>query len=192
MTSCAQTSKYFSDASALYDARAHIQRTLAAELAGRIRIRPGAMVVDVGTGTGQLLGALKKQQPDAVYVGVDASEGMLARGKGVRVRADHMELPFKRESLDIVVSSSSYHWAPDLKAAFLSAAAALKPGGKFEIVLFGRDTLPELFTALSAASPVMAERIGAMARLPSLEDVCAAAGTAGFIDRKSTRLNSSH
>lgn len=180
MISCEKISRCFSDAAGLYNSRAHIQRALAVELAGRVRVVPGAVVADIGTGTGWLIEELRRKEPAAVYVGLDASQGMLARGQGLRVCADQSRLPFRDESLDWLVSSSCYHWSVDLRKAFRLAAAALKPGGKFAIVLFGRETLAEIFLALDAASPLLSVRLGAVARLPSFEDVCGALGAAGF------------
>ncbi|MBF0595665.1 MAG: methyltransferase domain-containing protein [Candidatus Omnitrophica bacterium] len=180
MMSRVKTARYFSDAAALYESRAHIQRALAVELAGRVRVRPGAVVADIGTGTGMLLKELNQKYPEAVYVGLDASEGMLKHCPALRVCADYQRLPFRRECLDLLVSSSCYHWSQDLQGAFGSAGEVIKPGGKLEVVLFGRDTLVELFKSLAAVSPGVSSRLDAMARLPALEDVCAALGQAGF------------
>ncbi|MEI6437920.1 MAG: methyltransferase domain-containing protein [Candidatus Omnitrophota bacterium] len=180
MTSCSDTSKCFSDAAALYDTRAHIQRALAVELAERVRVRPGSIVADIGTGTGRLIEELQRKYPDARYVGVDSSEGMLARGQGARVRADHARLPFRPGAIDLIVSSSCYHWSPELRTAFAAAVTALRAGGRFEVVLFGHDTLKELFESLGAVSPVLMERLGRMPRLPTLEDVCSALALSGF------------
>jgi hypothetical protein len=58
--------------------------------------------------------------------------------------------------------------------------AVLKPGGCFGAVLFGKDTLKELFTALGHASPVLSERLALIPKLPSLADVCAAISVSGI------------
>ncbi|MBF0386608.1 MAG: methyltransferase domain-containing protein [Candidatus Omnitrophica bacterium] len=180
MTSGRKTACNFSTAAALYDARAHIQRALAVELTERVRVAVNSRVVDIGTGTGILLKELRRIQPQADYVGLDAAEGMLARGTGWRVRADQASLPFRPESFDLLVSASCYHWSVDLRGAFRSAAAVLKPGGKFAAVIFGQETMPELFSALGTADPGLAQKLSNMARLPSLEDAGAALGAAGF------------
>ncbi len=180
MMSCSEISRRFSEAAPHYDQAARIQGVLASELGARVRIRPGSVVVDVGSGTGNLLRLLKRKEPDAVYVGIDAAEGMLALADGIRVQADYARLPFRPMSMDLVVSSSCYQWAMDLHQAFAAAAAVLKPGGRFHAVLFGKNTLSELFAALGAGSPELAVSLSQVVRPPSLEDVCGALSLAGF------------
>ena len=180
MRALKETGERFSVAAPRYDEHAHIQRSLAMELAQRVCVRPGDVVADVGTGTGSLLNALKAKEPGAVYVGIDAAEGMLAVAQGLRVCADQSRLPFKPESFDLVVSSSCYHWSPDLTAAFSGATRVLKFNGRFEAVLFGKETMDELFISLGAVSPVLAERLGRMPRLPSLDAVRTALSLSGF------------
>ena len=180
MISLSAVSKKFSVAAPQYASRADIQQGLAVELTARMKVPSGSRVVDIGTGTGNVLNELRAKQSAAVYIGLDVSEGMLKLARGLRVRADSSRLPFKKESIDIVVSASSYHWAVNLKAAFSSAAYVLKDGGRFNVVLFGRDTMKELFSALENASPALSVKLKALPRLPLLEDICAAIAGAGI------------
>jgi SAM-dependent methyltransferase len=179
MTRSKKIIQKFDAAAPRYEARADIQKVLALELAERVNVRPGKIVVDVGTGTGCLLNALKAGQTDAVYIGLDAAEAMVLRGRELKVRADLLALPFRAGSIDIIVSASAYQWAAGLNRAFASAIAALKPGGYFGAVFFGESSLKELFASLEAASPGLSATIARMPRLPSLEDACAAIAGAG-------------
>lgn len=170
----------FSLAADVYDGSALIQKDLAVELARRIRLKSGSILVDIGTGTGVLSRELCKIDSSICCIGLDVALGMLVKAQGARVLADQAALPFKPASLDGVVSASCYQWSPDLKQSFTAAASVLKPGGKFAAVFFGEDTLRELFQALGEGSGSLAARLKSLPRLPSLENACAAMGSAGF------------
>ncbi|XP_014668915.1 PREDICTED: NADH dehydrogenase [ubiquinone] 1 alpha subcomplex assembly factor 5-like isoform X2 [Priapulus caudatus] len=68
-----------------------------------------------------------------------------------RLVADEEFLPFKDNSLDIVVSSLSLHWVNDLPGTFKQVNNALKSDGAFIAALFGGDTLYELRCSLQMA-----------------------------------------
>ena len=107
-----------------------------AELAG---VAPGKRVLDIGAGTGAL--ARRCANRGAEAVGLDPSEGMLARARekltgqaGVEFRQvaqPFLQIPFPDESFDAVVSTYAFHHVPpEQKAAAMAEMhRVLKPGG---------------------------------------------------------------
>ncbi len=67
------------------------------------------------------------------------------------VVADPAGLPFRRASLDLIVSVLWLQWADDLPGALAQIAAALKPDGLFMAAMIGGETLRELRAALAEA-----------------------------------------
>ena len=103
-----------------------------AELHGR--------VLDVGCGTGRLVGALIERGADAS--GVDPSPAMLAVARRKLPNATFLEgraerLPFAADSFDRVVFSLVVHLV-DRSAAFAEAHRVLASGGRLAVVTFDR------------------------------------------------------
>ena len=110
----------------------------------RANLPPGAIVADVGTGTGFVLQGLL---PFARrLVGFDASAEMLDVAAGnlanadkagnaqVELRqADGAALPAEAESFDAVFANMYLHHAPDPARAITEMARILKPGGRLVI-----------------------------------------------------------
>src|SRR3990167_6517929 len=139
----------FSRSAAHYEKYADIQAKLAQELLEEI-IGAGYTaneVLDIGCGTGWLLGELKRFLPQSRLWGLDISLEM-ARKTMAKIEdvlaADAAFLPFKDNALDLVLSNAVYQWVPDLEAAFKEAHRILKPGGCFMFNCFGAKTLREL------------------------------------------------
>ncbi len=174
-----RTVRSFSDASTRYNEHAGVQKAVAADLAAEVDLKAGQVVLDAGTGTGFLLDELRSRGSGAFLIGVDASMAMLSAGSGVRVGADILRLPFKDESLDLVVSSSCYQWAPDLGEAFAEVHRVLKPGGRFQAALFGSGTMKEFRESFAAGASGPAGAL-ALRPLPSCEDAGVAVAMAGF------------
>ena len=139
----------FSRSAAHYEKYAGFQAKLAQELLEEV-IGAGYVaneVLDVGCGTGWLLGELKRFLPQSRLWGLDIS---LEMAKQTRAKiedvlaADAAFLPFKDQALDLVLSNAVYQWVPDLDAAFKEARRVLKLGGWFIFNCFGAKTLQEL------------------------------------------------
>lgn len=176
----------FSRAAVSYDAAAMIQREIARELASRLELVAGGFLLDVGAGTGALLADINRRLPQRCPVALDAASGMIEQGRrDVRglhwLQADAGALPFRRNVFDAVVSSSSYQWVADLPAAFRSVRKVLKPGGVFEAVFFGHDTLREFFAALEFAALLGSRKdVFELGRLPTSGMVESALSQARF------------
>ncbi len=97
-------------------------------------LRP--LVVDVGTGSGLVLERIRERAPSATLIGIDLRmEPMQLGASGLAfVRADAGQLPFRRESVDVVVSRSSFGYCEDPGRVLTEVLRILKPGGCAYIV----------------------------------------------------------
>lgn len=114
-------------------------------------------VLDIGTGTGRLLGLLAPRA--ARGIGVDINRDMLAVARAnleqaglanASVRqADLYQLPFPGAGFDAVTLHQVLHFLDDPARALAEAARVLRPGGRIVIVDFlphEREELRERFT----------------------------------------------
>lgn len=114
------------------------------------------VLVDLGCGRGYVSKHFLKETVKTIYQ-CEYSERMLLQSAvspevpTQRIVVDEEFLPFKDESLDIVVSSLSLHWVNDLPGCFRQVHNALKKDGVFLGCLFGGDTLFELRVSLQLA-----------------------------------------
>lgn len=95
-----------------------------------LRLEPGARVVDLGCGTGDLCRVLGRAGLRAV--GVDMAAGMLAKAHTAAplVRADALQLPLADASVDGAVSGFALRNVVDIAACFREAARVIRPGGR--------------------------------------------------------------
>lgn len=116
-------------------------RLLAEEmLLAALPVRVGRFL-DLGTGDGRLLAAIRERHPDATAVGLDASEPMLARAAQrfgsdplVELRPHDLSLPLGDTGpADAVVSGLAIHHLADerKRELFGEIHALLTPGGVF-------------------------------------------------------------
>ncbi|MEK6563514.1 MAG: methyltransferase domain-containing protein [Candidatus Omnitrophota bacterium] len=139
----------FSRSAVYYEKYADIQLKLAQELLEEVigGDYTANKVLDIGCGTGWLLAELKRFLPQARLWGLDISLEMArkTRERFADVLAgDAVSLPFKDNTLDLVLSNAVYQWVADLEAAFKEARRILRPGGCFIFNCFGARTLREL------------------------------------------------
>lgn len=105
----------------------------------------GERVLDVGCGTGALLGQILSEDPRRQVMGLDLSVNMLNQARrrlGDRaelVQGDSEHLPFPDRSFDVVVCCDSFHHYPDPQAVIGEVSRVLEFGGTF---LLGDCWLP--------------------------------------------------
>ena len=110
-------------------------------LVASVDAKPGALVLDVATGTGMVAAALRERYACRV-IGVDQSADMLAAAQGrdgvftglVRARAER--LPFPDGSFDHVTFTYLLRYVDDPSATLAELARVLRPGGRLATLEF--------------------------------------------------------
>ena len=96
-------------------------------------------VLDVGCGTGKLLRQVKVFWPEAQLIGVDPANGMIEMAKRLTPGATFFTsmaeaLPLQDASVDLALSTTSFHHWQDQAAGIREIARVLRPGGCFILV----------------------------------------------------------
>ncbi|MHB8671321.1 MAG: class I SAM-dependent methyltransferase [Acidimicrobiales bacterium] len=96
---------------------------------------PPGIVLDVGCGTGELLGRVARQVAGRNAVGVDASSGMLRvavtkPASGRCAVGSASALPLRDAIAALVVTTVSFHHWDDQDAGLAEVARVLAPGGR--------------------------------------------------------------
>jgi ubiquinone/menaquinone biosynthesis C-methylase UbiE len=118
-------------------------------LAAGIVDNPGC-VLDVGCGTGKLLRRASALWPEAKFFGVDPANGMVEMAKRLTPGATFFTgmaeaLPLKEASVDLAMSTTSFHHWQDQAAGIREIARVLRPGGCFILV---DASFPEWFVRI--------------------------------------------
>lgn len=163
----------FERAATSYDAAAFLQQEVARRLIERLEVMKLAptSLLDAGCGTGYALPLLHARYPKAHLYGLDLAYGMLRQArdkqtvqKGWRkwlspltpqpsrltlLCGDIEQLPFRRDSLDLVWSNLTLQWVSNLEGCLREIHRVIRPGGLFLFSTFGPDTLKELRQAFA-------------------------------------------
>jgi ubiquinone/menaquinone biosynthesis C-methylase UbiE len=107
-------------------------------LAARIVHQPEC-VLDVGCGTGRLLRRAYRYWPEAQLIGVDPAQGMIEKAKLLTPNATFFtamaeSLPLQDNSVDLAMSTTSFHHWQDQAAGIREITRVLRPGGYFMLV----------------------------------------------------------
>ncbi|MCS7011057.1 MAG: ubiquinone/menaquinone biosynthesis methyltransferase [Anaerolineales bacterium] len=104
----------------------------------RAQIQPGATVLDLGTGTGDLVREVLRQVPSAWAIGADFTLTMMHAGQRFSpflcTAADALHLPFAERTFDAVLSGFLMRNVSDLLRALEEQFRVLKPGGRIVIL----------------------------------------------------------
>ena len=107
------------------------------------RFKP-ASLLDIGCGSGRLLRKVHDSWPEAQLSGVDPAQGMLSVARQLTPEARFSmgsaeALPLEDASVDLALSTISFHHWQDQAAGLREVARVLRPGGSFLLADF---TLP--------------------------------------------------
>jgi arsenite methyltransferase len=115
-------------------------------------LRPGEMVVDLGSGAGvDVFLAAREVGPAGRVIGVDMTPEMIERARenarkhaiaNVEFRQGDIEsMPVDDASVDVVISNCVINLAPDKKRVYSEMYRVLRPGGRFvvsDMVTYGQ------------------------------------------------------
>jgi len=133
---------HFNQRAAIWDETASEKDTTKLKrMARRLNIKPGSIVLDVGTGTGVFIPfLLSKIGRNGQIVALDLAEEMLskAQAKGVNgnidyLHADVTNIPLGEEIFDIVICYSSFPHFQNKPRALAEMNRVIKTGGKLFI-----------------------------------------------------------
>jgi demethylmenaquinone methyltransferase/2-methoxy-6-polyprenyl-1,4-benzoquinol methylase len=134
---------------------------------GKILARPGAQVLDVCCGTGDLTFALESRSRSATVFGSDFCHPMLqvAKGKtanGKLFEADALQLPLANASFDLVTTAFGFRNLTNYRAGLAELLRILKPGGTLAILEFSTPPNALLSTVYDFYSRAILPAIGGM------------------------------
>jgi len=165
--------------------------------------RPGARVLDLCCGTGDMGLAVRRQSPNPQIVGADFAHPMLrlaadkGLGKNYRVvEADALRLPLHDASFDLVVSAFGFRNLANYDAGLREIFRVLRPGGEVGILDFGeprgvlgvfygfyfRHVLPKVGTLISGVRGPYSYLPASVERFPDPQELLGRMRVAGFQD----------
>jgi malonyl-CoA O-methyltransferase len=142
----------FDKIAAHYDQSSFLEQLLSEHLMERLEFFNLDLthVLDLGTSNGRCARALQQHFPHAKITGVDIAPQMIAqaqRSSAAEINylvGDVYNLPFEKNSFDLVVSNLLFPLIDDLDLAFANVQQILAPRGCFLFSTLGPDTFTEL------------------------------------------------
>ncbi len=172
---------------------------------GDVLCRPGAQVLDLCCGTGDMTFALHRQTKgaDVELYGADFSHAMLVRARDKseerRIRwieADALHLPFTANKFQLVTSAFGFRNLANYDRGLAEIYRVLAPGGEVGILDFGepqgllgqvyrvyfRRVLPAIGTLISGVRGPYAYLPASVLRFPSPDEMLQRMRDAGFVE----------
>jgi NADH dehydrogenase [ubiquinone] 1 alpha subcomplex assembly factor 5 len=127
------------------------------------------VILNLGAHHGVLGQCLKFLPGAEMTIDMEPAGRLLRQCQGLRVQAQEEALPFRHQSLDLVVSALALQLVNDLPGTLIQIRQALKPDGLMLASLLGGGTLHELRTAFFMAEEELEG--GASPRVAPFADV---------------------
>jgi ubiquinone/menaquinone biosynthesis C-methylase UbiE len=149
------------DLAETYDRLSDSQFAGGKRLIGRLEVKPGDRVLDVGCGTGRLARFIASITGPAGVVGIDPLPDRVqvarANSPGLAFEVGTAEDlgAFADASFDVVCMSAVFHWVADKPRALREARRVLKPGGRL-----GMTTPPKELRGASTTTQVCGPLLG--------------------------------
>lgn len=122
-------------------------------------------MLDAGCGTGAVIKLLKSKYPDRNYTGIDLSGKMIAVAKqknldnSTFIHGDCENLPFAKESFDVITCSMSFHHYPNADRFFQSCNRVLRPN-KGDVHVYNKNEIMKLCESADLKLEVFERRAG--------------------------------
>jgi ubiquinone/menaquinone biosynthesis C-methylase UbiE len=160
----------YDDVAEIYE-RIHAPRMAepARDLVAALALRPGELVLDVGTGTGLAAEAAGRSVGSSgLVVGVDVSVGMLGVARAARpslrlLAAEAIDLPFRDGTFDALTASFVLHHFTRYETALFDMLRVLRPGGRMAATAWG--------VAEDELERIWREQVEALVGVRMLQDV---------------------
>jgi demethylmenaquinone methyltransferase/2-methoxy-6-polyprenyl-1,4-benzoquinol methylase len=164
--------------------------------------KPGAQVLDLCCGTGDMAFALRREGPETHITGADFSHAMLVRANAKSsaelpvkwIEADALNLPCPDQSFDLVTSAFGFRNLADYDAGLREIYRILRPGGECGILEFSepegvlgklydiyfKSVLPRVGKFISGAPSAYAYLPASVARFPAPAEMLVRMQATGF------------
>ncbi|MAZ02062.1 MAG: trans-aconitate 2-methyltransferase [Sneathiella sp.] len=141
----------------------------AIDLLSQVPLHAPSVIYDLGCGTGNVTAILSQHWNEAVVIGIDNSEDMLAKAK-----RDHPSIEWKTGDIadfaptskgNLIFSNAALHWLDDHEKLFPKLLKQLRPGGIMAVQMPNNFSAPSHETLYDIAqSAEWIDRLGSLVR----------------------------
>ena len=142
-----------------YARNSECQLKLGEELIGKLFIKGGEFVLDIGCGDGKISAKLSRLVKNGDVFAIDASENMIRFASSQFSGASYPNLTFFQmdareinppKKFDIAFSNACLHWVKNHTAVLRGVHSCLKPKGRILFQMGGRGNVDEVFNSVQS------------------------------------------